>query len=55
MSAVIQFETPYQHNNVSHWVSSIIEICMKKLTSMGLPYKFIGKLAEDVQIIVYTH
>lgn len=41
VETVINFETLYQHNKVSHWVNSIIETCMKRLTSLGKPFKYI--------------
>lgn len=31
----------YQHNKINQWTTNIIEQCLKKLTSLGKPYKYI--------------
>ena len=33
----------YQHNKVNQWTSNILEQCLKRLTSLGKPFKYIGK------------
>jgi hypothetical protein len=32
----------YQHNKVSQWSSNIVEQCLKRLTSLGKPFKYVG-------------
>lgn len=34
---------PYQHAKVNQWASSIVEACLKKLTALGKPFKYIGR------------
>lgn len=34
----------YQHSKVNQWSSNIVEQCLKKLTALGKPFKYIGAL-----------
>lgn len=31
----------YQHNKVSQWSSNIVEQCLKRLTALGKPFKYV--------------
>eukprot|EP00128_Syssomonas_multiformis_P000050 Colp12_sorted_trinity150504_noHs@22101 len=31
----------YAHNKVGQWTSNVVEQCLKKLTSLGKPFKYI--------------
>jgi dynein light chain Tctex-type 1 len=33
---------PYHHNKVAQWNSNIVELSLKKLTSLNKPFKYIG-------------
>ncbi len=35
----------YQHAKVNQWSSNIVEQCLKKLTGLGKPFKYIGTCA----------
>lgn len=37
----------YQHNKVNQWSSNIVEQCLKKLTALGKPFKYVGKWASQ--------
>lgn len=32
---------PYNHNKVSQWTSNVVEQCLKRLTSLNKPFKYI--------------
>jgi dynein light chain Tctex-type 1 len=34
--------SPYHHNKVAQWNSNIVELSLKKLTSLNKPFKYIG-------------
>jgi len=36
----------YQNNKVNQWTSSIVEGCLKELTKLSKPYKYIGEGAD---------
>ncbi|XP_039595667.1 dynein light chain Tctex-type 1-like [Polypterus senegalus] len=33
--------SPYQHNRVNQWTSSVVETCLNQLTKLGKPFKYI--------------
>eukprot|EP00761_Pharyngomonas_kirbyi_P014124 gb/GECH01014154.1/.p1 GENE.gb/GECH01014154.1/~~gb/GECH01014154.1/.p1 ORF type:complete len:113 (+),score=21.03 gb/GECH01014154.1/:1-339(+) len=41
VEAVISQSTEYQHSKVPTWVNTISENCMKRLTNLNKPFKYI--------------
>ena len=41
----------YQNNKVNQWTSSIVEGCLKELTKLSKPYKYIGEGLNVVQYL----
>jgi hypothetical protein len=35
-------QSSYQHSKVSQWTSNVVEQCLKRLTGLGKPFKYIG-------------
>eukprot|EP00126_Sphaerothecum_destruens_P008136 Sdes_comp20101_c0_seq2m13099 len=33
--------TVYNHNKVSQWTANVVELCLKKLTALNKPFKYV--------------
>lgn len=59
IDGVLQDAT-YTHSKVSQWNNAIVETCLRKLTSMNKPFKYIGaplsiQAVNFVNLCVYKH
>eukprot|EP00667_Euglena_gracilis_P025470 EG_transcript_29924 len=41
VDSVVGGNMQYDHSKVSHWINTIVETCLKKLTALNKPFKFV--------------